>query len=132
MRLGDTRVLVRAAGSAAVILMAAAGAGNAAADSYCGFSGGNAAHGSVIFHQTCIVCHGADGKGVIPGAPDFTKKGGGVLSKPHKYLQAHIENGFQDPNSPMAMPPRGGNPGLSDQDIRDVHEYLHKTFGCGK
>ena len=131
MRLSKTKFLARAAGSAAVILFAAAGAGNAMADTYCGYSGGNAAKGSVIFHQTCIACHGEDGKGVIPGAPDFTKKGG-VLSKPHKFLQAHIENGFEDPNSPMAMPPRGGNPGLSDQDIRDVHEYLHKTFGCGR
>ncbi|MDE2462439.1 MAG: cytochrome c [Alphaproteobacteria bacterium] len=96
----------------------------------CGFKGGDPAHGKVIFEQTCSACHGADGHGVIPGAPDFTKKGG-VLSKPHSALAAHIENGYSSPDSPMSMPPRGGNPGLSDQDINDVHAYLHQAFGCG-
>ena len=97
----------------------------------CGYTGGNAIHGKKIFDQTCIACHGAKGKGVIPGTPDFTKKDG-VLSKPHAALTDHITNGFSSPSSPMAMPPRGGNPGLTDQDIRDVHAYLHEAFGCGK
>lgn len=28
--------------------------------------------GKAIYNQTCISCHGADGKGTLPGAPDFT------------------------------------------------------------
>lgn len=97
----------------------------------CGFKGGDPAHGKVIFEQTCSACHGEDGHGVIPGTPDFTKKGG-VLSLPHADLADHIQNGFSEPGKPMAMPPRGGNPNLSDQDIKDVHAYLHQAFGCGK
>jgi len=98
---------------------------------YCGFNGGDPAHGKVIFEQTCSACHGKDGHGVVPGTPDFTAKGG-VLSKPHADLSDHIHNGFSEPGKPLAMPPRGGNPELSDQDIKDVHTYLHKEFGCGK
>jgi mono/diheme cytochrome c family protein len=96
----------------------------------CGYTKGDPEAGSAIYHQTCIACHGPKGHGVIPGAPDFTKKGG-VLSEPHALMEKHIKNGFQKPGDPMAMPPRGGNPGLTDQDIDNVHAYLHKHFGCG-
>lgn len=96
----------------------------------CGFSGGNPDHGSELFAQTCSACHGADGHGAIPGTPDFTKKGG-VLSESHTTLTDHIKNGFSSPGSPMAMPAQGGNPDLTDQDINDIHAYLHKRFGCG-
>ncbi len=99
-------------------------------ETICGFKGGNPTHGAEIYAKTCVSCHGADGKGAIPGTPDFTKKGG-VLSHPHTALEDHIKNGFQSPGSPMPMPARGGNTALSDRDIRDVHAYLHKAFGCG-
>jgi mono/diheme cytochrome c family protein len=97
---------------------------NALAD--CGFTGGDADAGSAIYHQTCVACHGEDGHGPVFGAPDFRKKGG-VLSKPHAILLQHIKNGFREVT---AMPPKGGNPGLSDKDIANVHAYLHKQFGC--
>lgn len=93
----------------------------------CGFTGGNADAGNAIYHQTCVACHGEDGHGAIFGAPDFGKKGG-VLSKPHAILSQHIKNGFREVT---AMPAYGGNPDLSDEDIADVHAYLHRQFGCG-
>ena len=122
--------LRKTAGAVAVSAALGLAASNSAmAD--CGFTGGNVANGDKIFHETCVTCHGEDGHGVIPGAPDFTKKGG-VLSKPHAVMIEHIKNGFQAPGNPMAMPPKGGNPDLTDQDIKDVHQYLHHRFGCGK
>ena len=30
------------------------------------------AAGQVIFSQSCVLCHGADGSGTLPGAPNFT------------------------------------------------------------
>ncbi len=30
------------------------------------------AAGKAIFEENCILCHGSDGKGTLPGAPDFT------------------------------------------------------------
>jgi cytochrome c5 len=46
-------------------------------------------------------------------------------------MNDHIKNGFREPGKPMAMPPKGGKASLTDQDINNVHAYLHHTFGCG-
>ncbi len=96
----------------------------------CGFNEGDPDAGKRIYRYSCLSCHGSNGKGAIPGAPDFNKKGG-VLSKPHSALTDHIANGFRSPGSPMAMPPMGGNPNLTEKDMLDVHAYLHQRFGCG-
>ena len=32
--------------------------------------------GAAVYRQTCMACHGANGKGAIPGAPDFTNPNG--------------------------------------------------------
>ncbi len=119
-------VVKKTAGAVAVsaVLVLAASAG-AMAD--CGDKGGDAAHGDKIFHETCVTCHGEDGRGAIPGAPDFTAKDSPLL-KPEALLRSHIRNGFQAPGAPMAMPPKGANPDLSDQDLLDVQQYLHKRF----
>ncbi|MCH8203488.1 MAG: cytochrome c [Proteobacteria bacterium] len=91
-------------------------------------SGGDAARGQGVYGSTCVACHGAKGKGTIPGVPDFTKKKG-VLAKSDQELFENIKNGFQSPGSFMAMPPLGGNPDLSDQDVRDVITYIRQKFG---
>lgn len=90
--------------------------------------GNNAKAGSVVYHQTCVACHGENGKGQIPGTPDFTKAAG-VLSLSDKLLETRIIHGFQSNGSPMAMPPNGGNPTLTSTDVDNVIAYLHETFG---
>ena len=84
--------------------------------------------GKETFNKTCIACHGADGKGAFPGTPDFTSSSG-PLSKSDDVLIDHITNGFQSPGSPMAMPPKGGNPNLSAMDIAAVLKHIRETFG---
>lgn len=84
--------------------------------------------GAQVYKQTCVVCHGANGKGAVPGASNFTDPKG-VLTKPDSVLLAHIINGYQSPGSPMAMPPRGGNPKLTDQDLKNALNYIRQTFG---
>lgn len=83
--------------------------------------------GNEVYHQTCVACHGADGKGAIPGAPDFTKSGG-VLSHSEDLLEQRVENGFHSRGSPMSMPAKGGNPTLTEDDIRDVLVYMQSAF----
>lgn len=83
--------------------------------------------GSAIYHQTCVACHGANGKGAVPGAPDFTSKNG-PLSKSDALLLQHIENGYQAPGSPMAMPARGGNPNLTNDDLKNALNYIRSAF----
>lgn len=79
----------------------------------------SALSGSDIYSQTCVACHGNNGKGLVPGAPDFTRSKG-PLSQSDEALFNHIKLGFKSPGSAMAMPPRGGNMSLTDGDIKTV------------
>ena len=115
----STRVLLLAAG-AAFFAHGAVAAGT-----------GDAAKGKAVYDGTCIVCHGANGKGEIPGTPDFTKASG-PLSQDDAVLIDHISNGFESPGAAMPMPARGGNENLSDKDISNVLAYLHEKFGHKK
>ncbi len=98
-----------------------------------GFSDGvpeaaDAAAGKTVYSQTCIACHGANGKGAIPGVADFTAKDGS-LTKSDGELLKNISEGFQSPGSFMAMPAKGGNPALTEEDIWAVLAYLRAEFG---
>jgi len=83
--------------------------------------------GKDIYTQTCIACHGGDGKGTVPGVPNFTDKHG-RLSKTDDELMNSLMNGLQSPGSPMAMPAKGGNSALAAGDLKNVLEYLRNTF----
>ena len=83
--------------------------------------------GEEIYNQTCIACHGANGKGMVPGAPDFTKPDG-PLAQSDEVLFKHITDGFMSIGSPMAIHPKGGNSSLTESDIRAVLQHMRKTF----
>lgn len=83
--------------------------------------------GQKVYGQTCIACHGANGKGAIPGVRDLTAADG-PLAKSDAELLASITDGFQSPGSPLAMPPKGGNPSLTQDDIKAVISYLRAEF----
>jgi len=84
--------------------------------------------GKETYDKTCIACHGGDGKGAFPGTPNFTDASG-ALSKTDDVLINHISNGFQSAGSPMAMPPKGGNPSLTADDVAAVLKHIRETFG---
>lgn len=84
--------------------------------------------GGRIYATTCVACHGPNGTGALPGAPDFTAANG-RLAKSDDVLLRNMTNGFQSPGSPMPMPARGGNPDLTDQDMANVLAYIRTTFG---
>ena len=113
--------------AAAALLVALAAAGTAhAAD--CRDAPGDWRAGSAIYHKTCVACHGEDGHGTRRGMPDLTS---GVMAYSSNSLAAHIEHGFRGAGRPLAMPPKGGNPDLTADDIVNVLAYLHHAFGCG-
>ncbi len=95
--------------------------------SFAGLRPGDSPRGKEVYSQTCFACHGVDGKGVIDGVPDFTVKNG-RLAKPDDVLLVSMIEGFQSEGSLMAMPPMGGNPELTDQDMADVLAYMRKEF----
>jgi len=84
--------------------------------------------GEKVYAQTCIACHGVNGKGAIPGVSDFTRVDG-PLAKSDEALFASIRDGLATPGKPLSMPPKGGNPALSDDDIQAVIKYLRSSFG---
>jgi mono/diheme cytochrome c family protein len=88
----------------------------------------DAAAGKAVYSQTCIACHGANGKGTIPGVTDFTAKDS-PMRKSDAELVKNISEGFQSKGSFMAMPARGGNPALTEADVRAVLAYLRAEFG---
>ncbi len=87
----------------------------------------NSLTGQEVYEQTCVACHGKDGKGTVPGAPDFTDSEG-VLSQSDEVLMKHITEGFKSKNSPMAMPAKGGNPLLTETDLSNVIIYMKSEF----
>lgn len=83
--------------------------------------------GGAVYAQHCLACHGSDGAGMTPGVPDLTDPAG-VLAKPDPMLLRSLLEGVQKPGAPMAMPPKGGNPALTDADMRAVLAFLRREF----
>ncbi len=88
---------------------------------------GNAAAGKTEFEQTCSACHGAEGKGLPHLGKDLTTSAF-VKSQSDDQLLNFIKHG-RAPGEPgnttgVAMPPKGGNPALSDDQIKDIIAHL--------
>jgi cytochrome c oxidase subunit III len=87
----------------------------------------SATRGRMVFSGTCSSCHGPDGTG-MPNQGANLHEGGFVASKTDKEMLTFVKLGRQswDPESKMKlqMPPRGGNPALTDENLQDVIAYL--------
>lgn len=85
------------------------------------------AKGKQLFLQSCASCHGPDAKGLPNLGKDLTTSEF-VKSKTDQELLAFIKVGrsVTDPlnTTGVAMPPKGGNPALSDEDILNIIAYL--------
>lgn len=91
-------------------------------------AGGDTQRGKKIYQQTCIACHGANGRGTIPGVGDFTAASGPLVKEDVVLIQS-ITEGLATPGAPLTMPAKGGNPSLCDEDILAVLAYLRAEFG---
>jgi mono/diheme cytochrome c family protein len=88
---------------------------------------GDAAAGKDVFVGTCSACHGPEGKG-IPGLGKDMTTSEFIAGKTDAELVDFIKVG-RDPSDPLnttgvAMPPKGGNPALSDDDLFDVVAFI--------
>ncbi|MFM9995661.1 MAG: cytochrome c [Phycisphaerales bacterium] len=85
------------------------------------------ANGNKLFHSTCIACHGKGGVGV---------QGNGKALVANPFIRGLDDDGLlgfirqgRSPGDPknttgIQMPPKGGNPALSDDDVLDIIAYL--------
>jgi len=83
--------------------------------------------GEAIYNTTCLVCHGSDGTGNMPGVADLTKKMAGLYQS-DKVLLNRMLNGYQSTDSSMEMPARGGDPALTESDLKDVLMFMREKF----
>ena len=88
---------------------------------------GDPAAGEAIFASTCSVCHGAGGEG-IEGLGKSLINNVFVASLSDEELLAFLNEG-RPPSDPdnttgIAMPPKGGNVSLTDDDLNDVIAFL--------
>jgi len=77
--------------------------------------------------MTCSACHGPEGKGV-PGLGKDMTASEFITGKTDAELVDFIKVG-RDPSDPLnttgvAMPPKGGNPALSDDDLLNVVMFI--------
>jgi disulfide bond formation protein DsbB len=112
-----------AGGLLAVSLAACGGGGSAATTA----PTGDAANGQTLFTSTCSACHGPDAKGVVGLGKDLTTSTF-VADKTDAELVEFIKTGRPtgDPlnTTGVDMPPRGGNPALSDDDLNDIVAFI--------
>lgn len=96
---------------------------------------GYIAAGDKKFHALCVVCHGAGGVG-ITGNGKALANNEFIRSLDDDALLAFIKQG-RAPTDPknttgIQMPPKGGNPAMSEDDILDVIAYLRTLQGASR
>jgi cytochrome c oxidase subunit 3 len=83
--------------------------------------------GAAFWMATCRSCHGPEGRG-IPGQGKDMRGSTFIAGKTDAELLAFVKVGRMpfDPlnTTGIQMPPRGGNPMLKDNDLRDVIAFL--------
>ncbi len=99
----------------------------------CGGRGGSSAsteefaQGLVHFRKTCAICHGQNAEGT-PRLGKNLNKNAFVASKTDEELVQFLKDGrpatHPDNERGVDMPPKGGNPAITDNDLRLIVVYL--------
>ncbi|MCE7984755.1 MAG: cytochrome c [Caldilinea sp. CFX5] len=99
----------------------------APADQVAAAPAGDAEKGKTIFATTCAACHGPAGEGVQGLGKDMTKSEF-IAGLSDEELVAFIKTGrpVSDPlnTTKVDMPPKGGNPALTDEQLTDIVAYI--------
>lgn len=118
----------------AAMFLAACGGGSdsgkptvsAEAEKYASLKG-DATAGKTKFESTCSACHGPDAKGIAGLGKDLTTSEFAKALPDAEFVYfitqgrpaSHPEN-----TTGVDMPPRGGNPAFTDQDLADIVAYV--------
>jgi len=89
---------------------------------------GVAATGQSLYQSTCAACHGPQATGIVGLGKDLTNSKF-IKDQSDVELILFLWNGRRanDPlnDTGLEMPPKGGNPALTDQDLADIVAYIH-------
>jgi mono/diheme cytochrome c family protein len=122
------RPLSIAAGLVGVVAMAAlVGCGGGEAEAGGSDSLGVASKGAPIFRRVCATCHGMKGKGMPNLGKDMTASTF-INGSSDEELLKFVKVG-RLPSDPLsdgksAMPPKGGDPTLTDEQLLDVIAFI--------
>ena len=88
---------------------------------------GDSAEGKKLYDQICQACHGPEGKGVVGLGKDLTTSTF-VAGLDDAGMVEFIKKG-RDASDPLnttgvAMPPKAGNPALTDQDLANIVAFV--------
>lgn len=121
----NKKILVLCMAVLAAMMLAACG-GDEAADEQPAASTGDVVAGEKHF-QVCAGCHGADAKGLPNLGKDMTVSEF-IKGSTDEELIEFIKTGrpISDPENTtnVDMPPKGGNPAFTDEDLFDIVAYL--------
>jgi disulfide bond formation protein DsbB len=83
--------------------------------------------GAALFKNTCSACHGPEGRGLPNLGKDLASSAfihGQTDDQMVEFLKRG--RGTDDPlnTTKVAMPPKGGNPALKDEDLRAIVAHL--------
>jgi disulfide bond formation protein DsbB len=124
--------------AAMLLLAAACGGGSGGADEDGGVGGDagdrpaptigvSVAQGKSLYDGTCQACHAEGGVGVEGlGKPLAGSEFVSGLSDPElvEFIKAGRDTSDPENTSGVAMPPKGGNPALTDADLESIVAYL--------
>ncbi len=92
-------------------------------------SAGNPENGRRLYSTSCATCHGQNGQG-IPGLGKDLTSSEFVQSRSDAEMVDFLREGRRanhpENTTGIDMPPRGGNPSLTDQDLADITAYLRQ------
>ncbi len=112
-------------GISAMLALVGCSGGEAEADG--STSLGVAANGAPIFRRVCASCHGMKGKGMPNLGKDMTNSAF-IKDSTDEALLTFIKVGRM-PGDPLssgmaAMPPKGGDPTLTDKQLMDIIAFM--------
>lgn len=120
-------LLVTACGSGAAAPTTAPTAGKAGAPPTSAKAAGDASRGLQLYTQSCSSCHGVNAKGIPNLGKDLTSSAF-MKGQSDAQLLDFTKKGrpASDPanTTKIDMPPKGGNPALTDAQIMDIIAYL--------
>lgn len=89
--------------------------------------GGDMAKGKEVFTGTCASCHGVDARG-MPGLGKNLVTSTWLASQNDQQMLDFLKRGrpASDPlnTTKVDMPPKGGNPALTEDDLKNVIAFL--------